>query len=60
LVAVSTGWNVRYGLEYVDPWNENVWVLGKTSDDDECVALSPVNFPNRESAVTTGQRSAAQ
>ena len=44
----------------MDPWNVSVGVLGKTSDADDVESPRPENVPNRESATTSGHRSAAQ
>ncbi len=59
-VFVSTPANEIRSLAYVDPWNVNVGVLGKTSDADDVESPRPENVPNRESATTSGHRSAAQ
>ena len=53
---VSTPENESQSLEYVEPWNVTVGVLGRTSVADEVERSSPENPPNRESAITRGHR----
>ena len=57
---VSTVRKSMYWLVYVALRNVKVGVFGKTSVDDEAVVWRPENCPKRDSAMISGQRSAAQ
>ena len=45
---------------YVEPWKDSVGVFGAVSVEEDVVVPSPLNVPKRLSAITSGQRCAAQ
>src|SRR5690348_14252984 len=57
---VSTPRKSMYWLVYFAVRNVNVGVFGNSIASDDAVAESPVNVPNRDSAMISGQRCAAQ
>src|SRR3954454_16072315 len=59
-VVVSTPWKDRYWLGSAEPWNDSVGVLGNESSAADVVSVRPLKVPNRDSAMITGQRWAAQ
>src|SRR5438045_4125767 len=56
----STDWKAITSLEYFAPRKVKVLVFGNTSVEDDVVVASPLNVPNRDRAIISGHRSAAQ